>query len=191
MASCISQIVSGIELSCDSNKGGIRRVWLLPYAASKDAMETQVYTTNDGVKIPHYVNSITSSYTAKNPAWKEFQFRKNTAQFTTTMTRDDANGTQYYTTEITMTFGKMETEKRLAIASLALAEVTVFVEDNNGTIWCFGGDKDSEGAILSANTGQTGTNKTDSNNYSITLSIDTDTLPVQLNDDAKTSFLTY
>ena len=186
MASCSSQLVSNITLECGSNKGGIRRVWLAPWYESMGGSEqpfidVETYT-GTGLALPYQIKAV-YGYSSE---WKEFAFRKGTSQFTTTFNRDDANGTQYYTTEITMTFSKMETQKRLAIASLALADVFVVVEDNNGNYWGFG--TDGEGAHLSANTGQTGTAKTDSNSYSITLTVDSDALPLQLSDSAVESF---
>lgn len=187
---CSSQLYGNIALECTSNKGGIRRVWLTAYKEGGKAPEnnfkidTVTMTGTEGhvIELPKEI-----SYTPSAATWYEFAFRKGTSQFTTTFNRDDANGTQYYTTEITMTFSKMETQKRLAIASLALSDVLVVVEDNNGNFWGFG--YDGEGATLSANTGQTGTAKTDSNSYSITLTADSDALPLQLNDAALESFL--
>lgn len=186
---CSSQLISNLEIECGSNKGGIRRVWLAPWQDSvKDDtrvpyMTVQNYSEEgEGKNIPYFISNVSGL----SADWKEFAFKPNTSQFTTTFNRDDANGTQYYTTEISMTFRKMETQKRLAIASLALADVYVVVEDCNGNYWGFG--TDGEGAHLSANTGQTGTNKTDSNAYNITLSVDSDSLPLQLDEAAVENF---
>ena len=66
-----------------------------------------------------------------------------------------------------MQFSRMETQKRTVIAALSIAEVCGLVLDCNGFIWALGFD---EPVTSSAGVGQTGTARTDSNNYQITLS---------------------
>lgn len=178
---CSSQLYGNILPYCGKNRGGIKRIWLCPKgtdASGNEAFHVESVTLVDQTSLP---KDISYMYDTGN-SWVEFSFRKGTANFTSTLNRDEANGVQFYTTEINMAFSRMETQKRLAIASLALTEVIAVVEDANGTYWGFGNEED--GVVLSANTGETGTAKTDTNGYTLTLSVDSDALPFELGETA-------
>lgn len=171
-----SQNITNIPQECGSNKGGIKRIWFALYEDSvKFTLGSDV-----ALDIPAYI-----TYAPKT-TWYEYVFRKNTASFTSTLNYDATNGTKYVSTEITMSFSKMETQKRLAIASLSLAECFAIVEDNNGQYWGFG--TDGEGIVMTGGNGTTGAQKTDTNGYSITLSVDSDSFPLPLSPDAVSDF---
>lgn len=161
-----------LAADCSGSMGGIKRIWFHDYA--------------DG---SYTFNTLTEAvYTFPTADWCEFSFRKNTGNFTSTLTKDDANGVNYVTTEINLVFSKMEVAKRLSIAALTQADVLAVVEDTNGNFWCFGED---EPVTMSAGTGQTGTAKGDGNNYSITLTVDSKEWPRALDASTIDDFLTY
>lgn len=98
--------------------------------------------------------------------FKQYAFRKETSQFTSTLQKNIQNGTYYVSTDINLIFNRMETAKRIEIAALALGELVVIIKDNNGKYWYFGYD---EPVTATAGDVQSGTARADRNGYSITL----------------------
>ncbi len=148
MGCCIA--LSGIARDCDANVGGIKRVWIACY---------------DEVTAKTVTNNQISAITFADEAFKEFQFRKQTGSVTQSYQLGD-NGSGYYEQTITLVFSKQETEKRIEINALAVSDVVVIVEDNNGKCWYFGFDNT---VTLSANEVETGTAFSDFNGYTVTL----------------------
>lgn len=141
---------SGIARDCDANVGGIKRVWIACY----DAVTTKTVTNNQ-----------ISAIKFEEDAFHEFQFRKQTGSVTQSFQLGD-NGSAYYEQTITLVFSKQETEKRIEINSLAISDLVVIIEDNNGKYWYFGFDNP---VTLSANEAETGTAFSDFNGYTVTL----------------------
>lgn len=156
---CFS-LASGINGACDTSMGGIIEVYLTEFA---DDIFT--VTTNEVTAI----KEGTSFY--------KFNFRKGSSSMTSTLTIDDANGINYVSTELSMTFGKMETAKRVAISALATSELAGIVKDCNGKYWALGL---SEAVTASAGEGATGAARGDSNHYSITLVDNHTTFPMEV-----------
>lgn len=150
MAAKCPQTLSGIAFDCNPSAGGIRTIWLAPYD------EAVTITAESGV-----ITDISNL-----DDFVKYNFRKNTGSMTSTLNVDPANGINYVSTELNLVFGKMETSKRIEIQALVLSEVFAIVKDANGKYWLLGKD---EGVSATAGTGQTGTVKTDGNNYNITL----------------------
>lgn len=144
-------VLAGILKSCGAAIGGIKSAWI---ACADDV--TGVTVTADQV----------SAIAASAGAFKEFQFRKDTGNFTTTINSDTTTGTLNYTTDIVLQFLKQETAKRIEVQALAQSDLAVIVLDSNGTYWYFG---DSYPVTLSAGTGETGTALADFNGYNVTL----------------------
>ena len=82
------------------------------------------------------------------------------------MTRNDANGSFYYTNTVALQFTKMEAKKSAEIAALAKAHSIIVVKDLNGQYWVVGADTY---ATASADTAQSGQGVDDLNGYNITL----------------------
>ena len=164
---CSSATLNGINGVCDTSRGGISKVWIIPFdgvtAISTDADE-QV----SGVTI------------ASGSEFKLFSFRKNTGSMTSTLNVDSANGTSYVSTELVLQFTKMEYKKRLEMNALAVLECAVICKDSNGTYWYLG---ETEGVSATAGTGQTGQQKTDGNYYTITLTDESDGYPREVTEE--------
>jgi hypothetical protein len=157
MISC-NQTLGGIQMDCSSSLGGIKKVYIANY---------------DEVTVGVSGESIT----ALTGTFKPYEFRKQTGSMTSTLNIDEAAGVNYVSTELNLVFTKMETAKRLEIAALAKGKLAVIVEDSNGLYWYLGEDDYVSASAGSANTGQ---NKGDSNNYSITLKDESDSFPKEV-----------
>lgn len=149
--SCL-QTLSGIAASCETNVGGIREVYIANYADV-----TGVTVTSD------QITAITMASEAK---FKPYYFKKNTGSMTSTLNVDPANGINFVQTDLALTFAKQETAKRVEIAALSLGELAVIVKDSNNKYWYLGRE---EFVSATAGAANTGTNRTDGNNYTITL----------------------
>lgn len=155
-----SQTLKGIAMDCETSLGGIRRVYIAPYAGVTPAIDETAGT----------VTGLTGE-------WKCYEFRKQTGSMTSTLTVDETAGVNYVSTEVVLTFTKMDTPKRIEMSALALAQVAVVVEDSNGKYWFLGAD---DYVSASAGGANTGTAKGDSNNYTITLKDESDTFPYEV-----------
>lgn len=161
--SCL-QTLAGITLDCASSVGGIKEV----YIANYDDV-SMVSVTGD------LITDITMTNTAK---FKKYEFRKQTGSMTSTLNVDETAGVNYVSTELTLVFTKMETAKRIEIAALAVGQLAVIVKDGNNKYWYLGYN---DYVSATAGSGNTGTAKGDSNNYSITLKDESDSFPYEVN----------
>lgn len=150
--SCFN-LTQGIAADCATSLGGIKKVYFM----SND-VTYGLGTTVDADK----VDSITGA-TAENTF--VFNFRKNTGSMTSTVTTVEGGGS-YISTEVALQFSKMEAQKRMAINGLLKSQVKAVVVDSNGIAWALGYDEPLE---ATAGGGATGQNKSDLNNYNITM----------------------
>ena len=141
--------------SCLSNIGGIKRVWLAEYVDG--AAETA--TTSGITSVTGFTTGIT---------WQEFPLKKNSAQATSEYQIGDG-GSVFVQTTLEMNFNRQDANKRMAMVSLAGNELIAVYEDANGNRWFLGKDNP---VSISAGGGETGTQKTDVNKYSVSLQID-------------------
>lgn len=168
MAYCISNSLRGVTTDCEGSLGGIKRVYIALYA---DGMFTVGESGETEV-----VTSIKSGVT-----WYSYDFKPQTSNFTSTLTKTDAGGS-YVETDINLVFSRMDSAKRIEMNALALDDMAVVAVDNNGEYHAFGRWLP---VTASAGTGETGTAYGDSNNYSVTLhAADRDFAPM-LSDAAK------
>ena len=154
-----SQTLAGLVQDCDTSMGGIKKVWI--------ATENPNPSTSDGA-IVGFEQSTT---------WYQYNFKKGTSSFTSTLNVDPANSINYVSTELILQFNKMTTTKRIEMAALAVNDMYVIVLDSNNTYWYLGMD---EPVTASAGTSQTGTAKTDGNFYQVTLTDESDTFPYEV-----------
>lgn len=168
-----TQTLSGINTSCDSNVGGIVEV----YAQNKADIASM--TVTDGK-----ISAIT--LTAGAPAAAVLLFRKQTGSLVSTWNVDDAAGSKYVSSDLTLRFAKMETAKRTAVLALAHGETVLIVKDQNGLYWLVGYDNP---VTLSAGGGNTGTAMGDANEYTLTLNDVSRDLPFEVASAAVTTFL--
>ena len=149
-----SQLLNGIAASCDTNVGGVREIYIANY---DDVTAVEVDEVSNMIK------TISMTDSAK---FKKYAFKKNTSSMTSTLNVDPANGINFVQTDWSLVFAKQETEKRREIAKLSLGELRVIVLDANGKYWFLGQE---EFVSATAGTAETGTNRSDGNKYTITL----------------------
>lgn len=162
--------LKGISLGCETSKGGIKRAFVAQYGdVASVSVEEGIIT---GI-------TMTTASAGTAPKFKEYNFRKGTSSMTSTYNADETTGSRFVSTELSLVFTKMEAAKRLEISALSIGGLAVIVEDNNGKLWYLGYDNY---VSASAGSGNTGTAATDSNNYSITLSDESNDYPFPLKD---------
>lgn len=162
---CNNISLAGINLDCLNSLGGIKKVWMAQYS---DVEAVTLDETSEMIK------TITL---ASTKTWSGYEFRKGTGSMTSTLNVDETAGTNYVTTELSLVFTRMDTQKRLEISGMSIGQLAVVVLDSNGKYWFLGKD---DYVSASAGTGQTGQAKTDSNSYNITLSTDSETYPYEI-----------
>lgn len=171
--SCSLNTLAGIAGSCESNQGGIIEVYINHF----DQID-EVTVTSDKI------SAITLK--ASGEKFHKYNFKRNTGSLTSTYTIDPVNGVSFVTSDLSLVFAKQDTAKRIEISALALDDLVVIVKDANGKFWYLGYN---EPVQASAATAQTGTNRTDGNNYNITLQDTSLTLPYEVDAAAIASLL--
>lgn len=161
--SCANQTITGIEKDCSTSKGGINVVYLLNYDDVKSVETTE--------------GKITGITVAEGKKFLAYNFRKGTGSMTSTLNVDPANGVNYVTTDLALTFLKMDTAKRIEMSALAVNELVAIVKDANGVYWYLGMD---EAIAATAGDGATGTARGDGNRYTITLQDTSSTFPFEV-----------
>lgn len=156
--------LKGIGRTCKASLAGVKEVYIADFdhvtaAYNEDTMAITTVTLDSGFKF--YTYKIT----------------KQSSGLTSTLTKDEAAGTHYYTNEIALQFTKMEADKHLEISALAKGQVAVIVLDNNGKYWYVGADSY---ASATETTAQTGTSFDDINGYNITLQSMSGYLPFEV-----------
>ena len=146
---------------CQNNLGGIKNIWLANYVENAAKVE------KDATDISGFVEGV---------SWFKYPIRKGTASMTSTY-NTSTDGASYVSTELSLVFTRMETQKRVAMTSFALAEAMAVVEDSNGKYWFLGKDAP---ITLTAGGGETGTAKGDRNAYTATFTDESLTFPYEV-----------
>ena len=146
---------------CQNNLGGIKNIWLANYI-------------EDAATVTENANDISGF--KKEVKWYKYPIRKGTASMTSTY-NTSTDGASYVSTELSIVFTRMETQKRVAMTSFALAEAMAVVEDSNGKYWFLGKDAP---ITLTAGGGETGTAKGDRNAYTATFTDESLTFPYEV-----------
>lgn len=162
-----NQTLSGLVRDCAPSMGGVKRVL---FANADDV--TAVTVSNDKV------SAITMATSAK---FKEYALPKGTANFVTTLNKDEANGTMYYATTLALVFNRMMTNKRVEISALAQNDLVAIVEDMNGLYWLMG--KDEPLTSTSGDVAQSGTARADRNGYAISFIDNSKEMPYEVDAD--------
>lgn len=150
---CNSSItLAGIDARCEKSIGGVKKVYVL-------------LASDTNMPVVDKETGTATITIGENEAWKMYQFRPNTASYTTTATFNEQGGV-YFTSEVSMVFGKMDTEKRMEINALGQASLRVVVLDANNEYWVLGTEFEAQASAIA---GQTGTAFSDANNYTVTL----------------------
>ena len=149
---CSAQTLAGLCKDCDGSVGGIVEVYIATYGSISGTPSTSG-------------GQITAITLTSGSTFYKYQFRKNTGSLTSTLNVTD-DGNVYVESELSLVFSKMETKKRIEMNALSTQDLVVIVKDANGKYWYLGYN---EPVNASTGEGATGTNRTDSNHYGITL----------------------
>ena len=170
-----TQTLNGIILDCETSVGGIKEVYIAHYedVVGKLTVGSTITVDDETVTLPG--DMITAIDAAGK--FKRYQFRKQTGSMTSTLNVDEVAGINYVSTELSLVFTKMETKKRVEIAAMAVGQLSVIVKDGNNKFWFLSFD---DYVSSTAGSGNTGTAKGDSNNYSITLKDESDSYPYEV-----------
>ena len=165
---CLSDFtLKGIALDCNPVLAGIKRVYLGyndQFTITPDAKtQTATIAAKDGAEA-----------TAKLYA---YDIVANTGGLTSTITKNEQNGTRYYTNTIAMQFNRLEAAKHLEVQAMAAEALVAIVETNDGKYWVVGAD-----SYLSATESnvQTGSSFDDLNGYTISLAARSAYLPFEI-----------
>lgn len=165
---CLSNFtLKGITLDCNPVLAGIKRVYL---------------GYNDQLTITPDTENQTATIAAKSGATGAklyaYDIVANTGGLTSTVTKNEQNGTRYYTNTIAMQFNRLEAKKHLEVQAMAAEALVAIVETNDGKYWVVGAD-----SYLSAteSTAQTGSSFDDLNGYTISLAARSAYLPFSIN----------
>ena len=135
---------------CFSSQGGIKTIWLAPYV--EDA-----FTIGTGGTVTDFNSGVT---------WLKQEVHRNSTSLTSTLNADDNSGSNYVVTEATIVYRKMDKENRMNANAIAKSDMIAVVRDANDTYFALGV---KEPVRASAGTGETGTDRADSNRYELTI----------------------
>lgn len=154
------QTISGLSIGCEGSLGGLKRILIAQW-------EDGIFSVGEGGT----VSGVSSGST-----WYEYGFRKGQASFAVEQTKDDANGVNYYTTTIDITFTRMDAAKRAEVQALTLGDFAVIAVDANGVAHCLGADQPvtSNGGSVA----QSGAAQGDGNWYAVHMTDDAQALPL-------------
>lgn len=173
---CLSNFtLTGIKLDCNPVLAGIKRVYL---------------GYNDQLTITPNTETQTATITAKESAsgakLYPYDVVANTGGLTSTITKNEQNGTRYYTNTIAMQFTRLDADKHLEVQAMAAEALVAIVETNDGKYWVVGAD-----SYLSAteSTAQTGSSFDDLNGYTISLAARSAYLPFKIEKEGFASLI--
>lgn len=170
MSTFCTQVLSGIDLSCDHTMGGIKAVYIANFA------DVSGVTEEDG--------TITEIKMNEGTQFMKYQFRRNSASnMNSSRSGDDAAGTHSVTTNIAMTFSLMDSDKRKEMDKLSIAQLICIVEDRNGRYWmpCTPND---DYMSMSAGEASTGSTSSEANQYSVTITGEASHFPYEVDKEA-------
>ena len=168
---CLSNFtLTGIKLDCNPVLGGIKRVYL---------------GYSDQLTITPNAETHTATITGEGKLYP-YDVVANTGGLTSTITKNEQNGTRYYTNTITMQFTRLEAAKHLEVQAMAAEALVAVVETNDGKFWVVGAD-----SYLSAteSTAQTGSSFDDLNGYTISLAARSAYLPFSIEKEGFSSLI--
>ena len=165
---CLSDFtLKGIALDCKPVLAGIKRVYLGYNDQLTITPDPQTQTATIAAKEG-------ASATAKLYA---YDIVANTGGLTSTVTKNEQNGTRYYTNTIAMQFNRLEATKHLEVQAMAAEALVAIVETNDGRYWVVGADSYLSATEANA---QTGSSFDDLNGYTISLAARSAYLPFEI-----------
>ena len=170
---CSLHTLAGLPQSaCETNLAGIKKAYIANYENV-----ASVAISGSDVEDSYVITAITM---ATDKKFYAYNFAKQTGSLASTLTKDEAKGTKYYTNVAALQFSKMEARKHLEFSALAADPTALIVEDNNGKRWYIGYDGY---ASSTEGTAQTGQSFDDLNGYNISLSAQSAYLPIEIDEN--------
>jgi hypothetical protein len=150
-------LTRGFELSCLEGIGGVKEIFIAPYAAFDSGIE---YGGADGS-----IDVLPGTALAPITIYRYVPFR-NSGSYIETVQKNLETGTLFFSQEVSWTFGKLEQDLRNEFLNIAKARMVVFVRTNDNQIFMVG---IGEGAQLTAGSVQSGAQKSDLMGYQVTV----------------------
>lgn len=158
---------------CEPSMGGITKLYL----ANID--DVSAVTISTATTFEASAEGITTITMNTDKHFEEFTVKKNTSNLTSTLTVND-NGSSYVSSVISYVMPRMDSAKRAAMQALIMSEAVAIVKDANGKYWFIGDVTNSAPLTNTAGTGETGTAKGDSNQYTVELTAETTMWPYEV-----------
>ena len=166
---CSKYLIQGIVNNCLASVGGVVEVYLAKRDEIASVAVNSAYTTSDD----HVVSMITGiTLEASATGFVKYWVRKNSSSMTSTLNVGD--NSSYYSTELSLTFSRMDASKRMEMLAMAFEDLVAIVKDANGKYYYLGYDNP---ITASAQTGETGQQRSDANQYTVTLMDESTELP--------------
>lgn len=160
-----NMILQAIPYDCGTNLSGVKEIWY------NDYNNITLGTVESGV--------ATVTLTSSEP-FVRIEFAKNTASYTSTLTKNESQGTKYYNTELVANFNKLEAEKNVIFSGdtgIDGGQLVFIVVDKNNKKWLIGAQ---DYASVTALTAQTGAGVDDGNFYTLTVTEQSGQLPYEI-----------
>ncbi len=167
MACLNNYTLTGILADCNPNLAGIQEAYIGYYGDFNVGIDATAHT----------VSAITATTDATTGKFEKYTFAKQTGSLTSTLTKDEANGTRYYTNQVVLQFSKMEAWKHLEIEALSAEQLVAIIKDNNNKYWFVGYDGYLSAAEATAQSGQS---YDDLNGYNTTMNAMSAYLPFEI-----------
>lgn len=175
MAGFCTQTLNGIGVSCDALIGGVSAV----YIANRNDVE--------GVTMNDTISAITMADGAK---FSTYLHRRNAAvSMSSDKGGDEAIGTHVITTNISLVFAGMDSDKRKEIDALARGQFVVIVKDKNGKYWMPIVPPNDDYMSASAANASTGATTSEANGYTLTLTGEASHFPIEVDAAAMSAII--
>lgn len=145
-------LTQGFTLDCRDAVGGIKTIYV---ARLSDVVSTTL-ASGSGL--------VTAITMASGSDFYEYQMRKQTGNYTETITTSDENGTLFFAQEVTIQLPRTSVQKRNELFLLAQNDIVAIVKDRNDNHLLFG---KTNGLTLAGNN-SSGTAMGDFNGYALT-----------------------
>lgn len=167
----------GLQIPCIDSFGGIKG----PIYISSDADLGTLTESSTAGQV-----SLVTAATGDSGNFYEFALPKDTASFTQTGNVSNVNGTLFFDQAISFNLQKMSANARNQMLLICKnRNLRILFQDNNNAWWLVGY---SRGAVVTANTGVTGTAPGDANQFTFTISAQEPQPAYQVSPDPETVF---
>lgn len=129
---CSNIQLKGMSVGCRDGIGGIKKVYMIEREKVASVAVNDVTATTN----PNMITGITMVSTGDT--WYAYNFRRNTSDYTSTVTVDDTLGIFSVETILNLQFSNMSPYKATQLEALCKKDVVAIVEHANGNYWYFG-----------------------------------------------------